>query len=430
MNLLSERGFVPVIALPTRITSQTATLIDHIFVNNCEAVTKSGIITVDLSDHLATFVNLLIDAKKLNCMITAVEETHTYRPITAENLENFKKRIDAVDWNFLTDIESADEKFAIFEDKYHELYDENFPIKSTKKSRCKTDKPWILSWLQGACDRKNRYYKDFVKSPTIENKTRYAKIKKFVVKHIKKAKRVYYEDYLKKYSHDGRKQWQMINQLLNRKTKTKIDIKKLKINDNVITTSNEIAQNFNNFFCNVAQRLKDESHPQRDSGRPPELTINNSQRSLVSMQDTECSDLEIENHITSLKNKATSDLAIRPLKFVSKTIAPVLQHLISSSLLQGIFPTKLKFAKVIPLHKGGSRIDVSNYRPISLLSCFSKVYEKVMHMRLAKFLNENKVIFKSQYGFRAGHSCEHALLDAQHKLTTALDKKQIAVIIN
>ena len=99
------------------------------------------------------------------------------------------------------------------------------------------------------------------------------------------------------------------------------------------------------------------------------------------MQDAECSVHEIENHINSLKNKATSDLAIQPLKYVSKTIAPVLQHLISSSFSQGIFPTKLKRAKVIPLHKGGSPVELSNYRPISLLSCFSKVYEKVMHKR-------------------------------------------------
>ena len=147
------------------------------------------------------------------------------------------------------------------------------------------------------------------------------------------------------------------------------------------------------------------------------------------MQDTECTVVEIEKYISSLKNKSTSDLAIQPLKFVNKSIAPALQHLISTSLLQDIFPNKLKCAKIIPIHKGGSRIDVNNYRPISLLSCFSKIYEKAKYERLTKFFNENGLLFLSQYGFRAGHSCEHALLDAQNKLSIALDKKQIAALL-
>ena len=427
VNCLAEHGFAPTISLPTRVTSHSATLIDHIFVNNCEAVTKSGVITEDLSDHLAVFTNLLIDPNKLDHMISAQEGTFT--PITDENLPSFKRDIDSVNWNFLNDIESADDKFTNFECKYREIYEKNFPPKKHRKNKRKCDKPWILPWLQSACDRKNRFYKEYVKNPSIENKTKYTKMKKFVAKHIKKAKLAYYDKYFKKYSDDGRKQWQMINQLLNRKSKAKSNITKLRYDDNTITNSDEIAQTFNNFFCNVAQRLKDEnqSHPPGDG--PPETTLKGSQRSRIVMQDADCSVFEIECHINSLKNKATSDLAIQPLKYVSKTIAPVLQHLISSSFLQGIFPTKLKRAKVIPLHKGGSPVELGNYRPISLLSCFSKVYEKIMHKRLTTFLDKNKIIFKSQYGFRAGHSCEHALLEAQYKLNMALDKKQIAALL-
>ena len=142
-----------------------------------------------------------------------------------------------------------------------------------------------------------------------------------------------------------------------------------------------------------------------------------------------CTDIEIQNYIKSLKNKATSDLAIQPLKVVNNIISPILCHLITASLLQGVFPSRLKYAKVIPIHKGGSRTVVSNYRPISLLSCFSKIYEKAMHFRLTTFLNRHKIISSSQYGFRAGHSCEHALLDAQNRISKALNRKQIALLL-
>ena len=248
VNCLSEYGFVPTISLPTRVTSHSATLIDHIFVNHCAAVTKSGIITADLSDHLATFVNIVIDTKKLNSMATELDSTFTRRCIVAENLENFKKDINNVDWNFLSDIDSADEKFSNFEAKYREIYDKNFPRKISKKGKHRRTKPWLLPWLQNACARKNRYYKDFIKIPTEVNKSRYNKIKKFVAKHIKKAKHTYYENYFKQYSDDGRKQWQMINQLLNRKTKSKIEFKKIIFNDKVVTDPREIAHDFNDFF--------------------------------------------------------------------------------------------------------------------------------------------------------------------------------------
>ena len=165
VNTLAEHGFVPVVSRPTRITSHTATIIDHIFVNNCTAVTKSGIITVDLSDHLAPFVNIIIENGK--CQL--LEDAQFWRQISEENLDLFKKEIFETDWNFVFNAESANEKYNAFEEKYHEIYDRCFPPKNNKRKKRKVDKPWILPWLQGACDRKNKFYKIFVKNPTIEN---------------------------------------------------------------------------------------------------------------------------------------------------------------------------------------------------------------------------------------------------------------------
>ncbi len=122
-------------------------------------------------------------------------------------------------------------------------------------------------------------------------------------------------------------------------------------------------------------------------------------------------------------------MRVLPLKRVGYILAPVISHVISCSLVEGKFPDKLKIAKVIPLHKNGSRTDITNYRPISLLSCFSKIFEKVMQERLVKHLKNRNILYKSQYGFRAGHSCEHALLEAQHKIHRALEKKQVTALL-
>ena len=84
---------------------------------------------------------------------------------------------------------------------------------------------------------------------------------------------------------------------------------------------------------------------------------------------------------------------------LNESISPLLLILINESFSTGIFPDKLKIAKVIALHKKGATDDPSNYRPISLLSVFSKIFEKIMHERLYNFLEVNDILHLLQFGF-------------------------------
>ena len=96
---------------------------------------------------------------------------------------------------------------------------------------------------------------------------------------------------------------------------------------------------------------------------------------------------------------------------------------------EGVFPDQMKTARVVPIHKEGSKSEVGNYRPISLLTSFSKIFEKLMHTRLLKFMDSNSSLFEKQYGFRPGRSCEHALLSAQNLLLESLTKRQISLLL-
>ena len=84
----------------------------------------------------------------------------------------------------------------------------------------------------------------------------------------------------------------------------------------------------------------------------------------------------------------------------------------------GIFPDILKLAKVVPVFKSGNKRVVTNYRPISLLSSFSKIFEKLLYQRLNTFIRKHSMISPFQYGFRAGHSTTHAVTDV---ITMAYD---------
>ena len=84
--------------------------------------------------------------------------------------------------------------------------------------------------------------------------------------------------------------------------------------------------------------------------------------------------------------------------------------LINESLKSGVFPSKLKVAKVVPLFKSGDNKSFSNYRPISLLSVFSKIYEKVVNNQLYEYCEEH-IFTNSQFGFRKRSETTHSIMN-------------------
>ena len=431
VDLYTQHGYVPVISRPTHFwhTSNKPTLIDHIFCNSVDRIASSGIITNPVSDHLGIYLTLLIDSNKPNNRYINKNKTDNLsnqRDMSEENLVKFRERLQDVDWSTVEETVSAQDKYTEFWKIYTETYNDCFPVKKQSNSKkYKHPRPWMSSWLAEACVRKNKAYSTFIKSPTLTNKANYRKLKKFTTKHIKKAKQKYYADYFAKYTNDGRKQWQLINSLLSRK-KAKPKVNKLISNEGTITDDNDVSSAFNSYFCNIATNLKQEIDPTSSYINP---SLHRSKRVLNNMVNLTCTPDEITETIKNFKNKATSDSAVQALKHANSMIAPILCNLINASFEQGVFPSDLKLAKVIPLHKGGSKSDIANYRPISLLPLFSKIYEKCMHKRLYGHVTKYKVICDTQFGFRAGHSCEHALLTAQSTILSALSKKEVAVLL-
>ena len=96
-------------------------------------------------------------------------------------------------------------------------------------------------------------------------------------------------------------------------------------------------------------------------------------------------------------------------------------NIINMSISKGIFPEKLKIVKVIPLHKGGSTQDLNNFRPISLLSIFDKIIEKIIHKRLYHFLEHHHILFENQFGFRKNNSTSYALMEITEKIKECID---------
>ena len=219
--------------------------------------------------------------------------------------------------------------------------------------------------------------------------------------------------------------------LLNRNRKrTKID--KIRDSDgNVATSPQAIAEKFNDYFANIAEKMKSKISSNIDDtsqsmGKNSKNHISNS----IYLAPTNST--EISQIIEDLKIKATADINVATIKKANNTVtkfSEVIADIINRSFLEGVFPSKLKNAKVVPVHKGGSRVDIENYRPISLLSAFSKIFEKVMYARMYDFLSHNSILNENQFGFRRGRSCEQALLTAQNEILKSLSNKQISLLL-
>ena len=110
-------------------------------------------------------------------------------------------------------------------------------------------------------------------------------------------------------------------------------------------------------------------------------------------------------------------------KIVNQVVDPFL-HICNLSFNNGIFLDAMKVAKVIPIHKSGEKNVFNNYRPVSILSQFSKILERLFCNRLENYIEKNKILNDSQYGFRNHGSTAMAIIDLIEYVTTALDKKK------
>ena len=98
------------------------------------------------------------------------------------------------------------------------------------------------------------------------------------------------------------------------------------------------------------------------------------------------------------------------LKQCIDTYIDPLTYLINLSINQGIFPSELKIAKVIPIYKSYDKQLVRNYRPISVLPFFSKIFEFFFSNHLLNFIDSNNILYDNQFGFRKNHSTTHAII--------------------
>jgi hypothetical protein len=189
------------------------------------------------------------------------------------------------------------------------------------------------------------------------------------------------------------------------------------------TSCNVAVQALNDYFLNVTENLKTQTYTRNS---PTLLSQKHQQRDFFPMQHIPVTEGEVKSIIKSLKSKNSYDydgISPKVLKLCGVLIGKPLAYICSKSIATGTFPERLKYATVVPLHKKGDISDMANYRPISLLTTFSKVLETAMYYGLNQHLQINNILVSEQHGFRKGLSTGYAAHSLTNSILTAWNNK-------
>lgn len=406
LRLLESYNYICSNTVPTRPLS--GNILDHVLCKvDDSCCLRNDTISHYLSDHspIISSFKLPIDKEKIKLSKTIVN----HRKLN-NAFDNFINNFDHV-----TDVSNS---LLLITSTYNSLLEKN--TRTVEKSiTVKGNCPWMTFDLWTLCKIKNNYIKRVKRNPTNQHL-------KDMLKHISqkvddtktKCKKSYYEKLLNVTNHS--KLWSNIKVVFGVGKKNN----KICLVNNGTRTNNdaEVCEVFNNFFSNIGSQLA-ANIPRNLNSNP----INNLSRIDHTIVLWPSNENEVITLIKSLKNKKScgpDNFPVNILKRNCGIFAQILSQCFNLMLVTGEYPECLKIAKVIPVFKAGDPDDCNNYRPISTLSVFNKIFEKLLVNRLVKYLSKRKILYKFQYGFRQGSSTQTAILELVDDIIKEVDSKK------
>lgn len=406
-----------IISQPTRITETANNLRDLIFTNNTDIINYSETLSAfSTLDHLPIIVSV-----RTTCPTPcpAPNTNVTFMTIwDYERLDSdlFTKLLLDTNWKQIidNDVNIAAEQFTAAILSAAEV---SIPHKSIAMKP--SQKPWVTSEMIKQIRKRDRLFRRARQTQTTYDWDRWKYQRNIVTATNKRLKQIHIQGQIRKllqHKQEPHKYHQTLRRLTG-KTRDSI-IPPLEGPDGKILADDyEKATLFNDYFANQAKLDIPITHtiPQnniRHTSVPTLGVIETSEREV----------LRILNSLDANKSTGPDKIPVKILKLSALIIAEPLSKLFNKSLSTGIYPSIFKQANVKPIFKNnGSPSDYTCYRPISLLSSLSKVFEKIVHRRIYDHLTEHSLLTDKQSGYRRKHSTEQQLLYLTHNLYKALD---------
>ena len=401
---------------PTRITTHSATLIDHIYTNKKELTSTSGILITDLADHFGIFS--IIENKKIQ---KNEEATKTFRSLSPENILKFNELLQDTDFTLINETMDPEIAYQLFIELYLIAFDKAFPLKTIKILRKYSKRSsWMTSDLLKMSIERQKLFRRKLRTPSDENIHNYKNFTKTHNKLLKNARKSYFMNQLEESKFDIKKTWSILRIATNT-MKAKPSLPDFfTINNTKMYNKQEIANKFNHYFATIGSEMS-KNVPATDIPYTQYLK----QPHKKSIYFSPITYHDILDIVAKLKNKTSQGhdgISTKLVKSSITHIATPLTHIFNQSLCTGKVPDSLKIAKVIPIFKSGDSHSFNNYRPISILPAFSKILEKMVATKLVNFLESENLLYEHQYGFRPGHNTIQPIVQLLNHITNANDK--------
>jgi len=361
----------------TRITSNSATCIDHVFSNCCDAV-EAKIGNHNFSDHETITISIQCNENNLN--IKKVEQ-RVYSPL---NIDTFANKLSQVDWdNNIMNNNDIDINISNFLDVVVDSFNESFPTKVTK---VKQNEPcWMTNKIRRMVSHKKFLLRKMKKSNSKKQTSIFRAYNVLLRKEIDRRKHKFFT--IKISNSSGKEKWRCINNLMNRPNKR----------DQTTISPNIFLNHFTSHFSSI----------QTQNSMSISNLINSNTAALYHTDAQEVYDI-----LSSFKNKHShhqKDIPMFLWKNIAHCVSMPIASLANQMILTSTFPQLLKSAQITPIFKKGNKELAQNYRPVTTLHNLSKVFEKIILNRIMSFCDKNSTLPNCQFGFRPNHSTKDAI---------------------
>ena len=424
-----ENDFLCTITKPTRITHQSATLIDNIFINKeLSSEYKSWILQDDLSDHLPCLISLAgIDHDRKQPIKVWKQK------MDQKSINKRKSDLTNIDWPQILSPLTCEEAFECFHATFMQSLDKHCSEKSITKRGPKSVQPWITKGLKRCISKKRNLYNQFLKQRSnTKIRQKYIEYRSCLQWVLRKSKNLYYSNLCATHKNNTKRLWGIINKVMKKSTNKTNIIESLNIDNLRCFDSEKIANKFGQYFANIGKNYVNKIDLPKHDISDYNSQINENATTMFLYPTDSC---EVRLLIDQLKPKKSSgydDISNHLIKELKDQIIVPFTVIINKSIQEGVFPQMMKTADVIPLFKSKDKLNKENYRPISLLLTLSKILKKVVYKHTYEFMEKTQQLYDGQFGFRSKHSCKNVIQNLLGDILKSEDQGLItkAVFLN
>lgn len=404
-HMFEAYNLLQLINEPTRITNNSMSLLDPIFItSDCEVIKSSVLNTDNISDHKLVYCELALKLPKKGKKLV------TFRDFRNFNYNIFLQELYDLPWNGIFQTRDINTKIQMLNDFLIQIFDKHAPLRQVRVTKAKA--PWLTNTLKALMKRRDDALRRYKVSKSPADWSFYKTLRNQTLAAVRSEKKKYIN--LINSENNPKKTWATLRNL---------NVKPQDSSDLPLNLNN--ADNINNYFISV--------HKKNNNNQEIINSYNNNSfnenKSKFTFRLASVDD--VHNAIFSIKSKAygTDKINITMIKYCSPFIEKYILHIINCCIEKEYFPSNWKCSLVMPLPKTNNPLSFGDLRPVSVLPALSKVLEKIMYSQIFSYIDDNDILNKYQSGFRSSHSTASALCQVTDDIIRARDKGMITALV-